>query len=72
MFELEKEHTMFLLFHSIFEILNIFKEYLKLLNRLYDITWFGSVYEDTMHLLTLTQQKNIKPLHLSTMAMLST
>jgi hypothetical protein len=45
MFELEKEHTMFLLFHSIFEILNIFKEYLKLLNRLYDITWFGSVYE---------------------------
>ena len=22
----------------------IFKEYLKLLNRLYDITWFGSVY----------------------------
>jgi hypothetical protein len=21
-----------------------FKEYLKLLNRLYDITWFGSVY----------------------------
>ena len=22
----------------------LFKEYLKLLNRLYDITWFGSVY----------------------------
>jgi len=22
----------------------VFKEYLKLLNRLYDITWFGSVY----------------------------
>ena len=24
--------------------LGLFKEYLKLLNRLYDITWFGSVY----------------------------
>ena len=24
--------------------LYLFKEYLKLLNRLYDITWFGSVY----------------------------
>ena len=23
---------------------DLFKEYLKLLNRLYDITWFGSVY----------------------------
>jgi hypothetical protein len=25
-------------------IIMLFKEYLKLLNRLYDITWFGSVY----------------------------
>ena len=55
MFELEKEHTMFLLFHSIFEILNIFKEYLKLLNRLYDITWFGSVYEAVYKKGKLTQ-----------------
>jgi hypothetical protein len=25
--------------------IKLFKEYLKLLNRLYEITWFGSVYE---------------------------
>jgi hypothetical protein len=30
--------------HSLIVKLKTFKEYLKLLNRLYDITWFGSVY----------------------------
>jgi hypothetical protein len=27
-----------------FDYIDLFKEYLKFLNRLYDITWFGSVY----------------------------
>jgi hypothetical protein len=27
-----------------FPVSDLIKEYLKLLNRLYDITWFGSVY----------------------------
>ena len=27
-----------------FDYIDLFKEYLKCLNRLYDITWFGSVY----------------------------
>ena len=30
--------------YDILKINKTFKEYLKLLNRLYDITWFGSVY----------------------------
>jgi uncharacterized coiled-coil DUF342 family protein len=31
---------------EIIQILNkLFKEYLKLLNRLYYITWFGAVYD---------------------------
>jgi hypothetical protein len=34
----------FFFLNTIFFIFNLFKEYLKLLNRLYDITWFGSVY----------------------------
>ena len=32
-------------YHLVIQLKNCsFKEYLKLLNRLYDITWFGSVY----------------------------
>jgi hypothetical protein len=31
--------------------IKLFKEYLKLLNRLYDITWFGSVYAEYFNLI---------------------
>ena len=33
-----QEHKQYL------QVSKLFKEYLKLLNKLYDITWFGSVY----------------------------
>ena len=38
-------HIWYLVSYQMLECHSItFKEYLKLLNRLYDITWFGSVY----------------------------
>ena len=40
-----KNYIFFLFMFVCLMVLNAtFKEYLKLLNRLYDITWFGSVY----------------------------
>jgi hypothetical protein len=38
--------------------IGIFKDYLKFFNRLYDITWFGAVYEKRFMALHKFKQKN--------------